>query len=125
VEIYFANFGTEGTWGEPSAPARRASTTSGWSSLGPTAELGSKQHRSWPREVIYFLDIFMDREVMKFLCDVEGAKLVLACRDQASGEEARKAIRKVAQNAVLVVEKLDLCSFESIKQFVKNLGKRQ
>jgi NAD(P)-dependent dehydrogenase (short-subunit alcohol dehydrogenase family) len=48
---------------------------------------------------------------------------VLACRDIASGEEARDEIRKVAQNAVLVVEKLELCSFDSIRQFVKNLGK--
>jgi hypothetical protein len=47
---------------------------------------------------------------------------VLACRDIASGEEARDEIRKVAQNAVLVVEKLELCSFDSIRQFVKNLG---
>jgi hypothetical protein len=56
------------------------------------------------------------------ISDVEGAKLVLACRDIASGEETRDEIRKVAQNAVLVVEKLELCSFDSIRQFVKNLG---
>lgn len=47
---------------------------------------------------------------------------MLACRDMASGEEARDEIRKEAPNAVLVVEKLELCSFDSIRQFVKNLG---
>lgn len=47
---------------------------------------------------------------------------MLACRDVESGEEARNEIRKVAQNAILVVEKLELCSFDSIRQFVKNLG---
>ncbi|XP_065342997.1 retinol dehydrogenase 11-like [Cloeon dipterum] len=52
----------------------------------------------------------------------KGAKLILACRDEKKGEEARDEVRKVAQNAVLIVEKLDLCSFESIKQFVANLG---
>lgn len=60
--------------------------------------------------------------MMQFCPVVVGAKLVLACRDVASGEEARNEIRKVAQNAILVVEKLELCSFDSIRQFVKNLG---
>ena len=48
-----------------------------------------------------------------------GAKVYLACRDTVKGEEARLEIIERSDNENVFVRKLDLSSFESIRNFVK------
>jgi len=51
-----------------------------------------------------------------------GCSLVITARDPAKGQEALEAIRKDSGNAEVTVRALDLCSFKSVKSFVKEWG---
>mmetsp|Transcript_5009 Transcript_5009/g.8368 ORF Transcript_5009/g.8368 Transcript_5009/m.8368 type:complete len:372 (-) Transcript_5009:205-1320(-) len=51
-----------------------------------------------------------------------GCSLVITARDPAKGQEALEAIRRDSGNAEVTVRALDLCSFESVKSFVKEWG---
>ncbi len=49
--------------------------------------------------------------------------MIITCRDESSGEEAANEIREKTGSKKVVVRKLDLASFESVKNFasvVKN-----
>ena len=48
-----------------------------------------------------------------------GARVVLACRNTAKGEEARHAIEVVVKDAELSVEELDLASLDSVRAFAE------
>ena len=53
-----------------------------------------------------------------------GARVVLACRNTAKGEEARRAIEVVVKDAALSVEELDLASLDSVRAFAERHGPR-
>jgi NAD(P)-dependent dehydrogenase (short-subunit alcohol dehydrogenase family) len=48
-----------------------------------------------------------------------GASVVLACRDQAKGEAARRQIEAAAPGAPLELESLDLASLDSVRAFAE------
>lgn len=50
-----------------------------------------------------------------------GAKVIIAARDTAKGEETAAEIRTKTPNAVVIVKKLDLSSFESIRNFAADI----
>lgn len=50
----------------------------------------------------------------------QNGKVILACRTESKGEEAKQNILKEAPNAQVEVMKLDLSSFASIKEFVNS-----
>ncbi|MFD3993311.1 SDR family NAD(P)-dependent oxidoreductase [Streptomyces sp. NPDC058583] len=50
-----------------------------------------------------------------------GARVVLAVRDTAAGEQAREGIRATVAGADLEVRELDLASLASVRTFAKEL----
>lgn len=54
-----------------------------------------------------------------------GAKVILACRNQNYGIEARDTIRKETKSNKVVFAKLDLSSLESIREFVEEVKKTE
>ena len=44
-----------------------------------------------------------------------GARVILACRDEAKGNEAVRTIKKLSKNDQVVFELLDLASFNSVQ----------
>ncbi|KAF8774272.1 Retinol dehydrogenase 13 like protein [Argiope bruennichi] len=63
-------------------------------------------------------NILFTRELAKRL---KGAKVILACRDVQKGYEAVKDISDKIRKPNLVVKRLDLASFASIKSFAQNV----
>ena len=51
-----------------------------------------------------------------------GARILLACRDTNKANEAAKEIREKSGNGNVVVKKLDLASFASIKAFADEVN---
>ena len=51
---------------------------------------------------------------------MKGGRVVLACRDMNKAQEACNSIIKESNSKTVFAEKLDLASFESIKEFAKN-----
>ena len=54
-----------------------------------------------------------------------GARVILACRDMPKAEEAAKYIRSQTGNGNVHVDKLDLSSFDSIRQFCAKINERE
>ncbi|GFR83479.1 retinol dehydrogenase 12 [Elysia marginata] len=54
-----------------------------------------------------------------------GGRIILACRNVEKGEEARKEIVEETKNEDVVVQELDLSSFESIQKFAKNFNENE
>lgn len=52
-----------------------------------------------------------------------GAQVVMACRDPKRAEAAADEVRRVAPNAKLELESLDLASLQSVEQFAARLAK--
>ncbi|XP_074640701.1 retinol dehydrogenase 13-like isoform X2 [Tubulanus polymorphus] len=48
-----------------------------------------------------------------------GARIILACRDETKGNETLLKLKSQTRNKNIIVMKLDLASFKSIKQFAK------
>ena len=46
----------------------------------------------------------------------------MACRNVEKGEQAKKEIVEETKNVEVVVQELDLSSFESIQKFAKNFN---
>jgi NAD(P)-dependent dehydrogenase (short-subunit alcohol dehydrogenase family) len=64
-------------------------------------------------------------EAAKHLASLGAAKVILAVRNPVSGEAAKREIDEAAGTRgsdVVQVWSLDLCSYESVKQFVKKAG---
>ena len=51
-----------------------------------------------------------------------GARVVLACRDEAKGNEAVRAIKKWSKNDQVFFELLDLASFDSVREFTNKIN---
>lgn len=65
-------------------------------------------------------------EAARHFVRLDAAKVVLACRDTEKGERAKTDIeRSTARNGVVEVWPLDLCSFESVKQFCRRADQLQ
>lgn len=59
-------------------------------------------------------------EAARHFVRLDAAKVILACRDTEKGERAKVDIeRSTARSDVVEVWPLDLCSFESVKQFCR------
>lgn len=52
-----------------------------------------------------------------------GCTVVLACRDEEKGKEAYESIIKITKSKKVALFRLDLNSFKSIKEFVKDFKK--
>ncbi len=50
------------------------------------------------------------------------ARVILACRDPVKGKQTASDIRRSTDNGEMVVKKLDLASFASIREFVKEIN---
>nr|AEE63202.1 unknown [Dendroctonus ponderosae] len=50
-----------------------------------------------------------------------GARVILACRDPARGQDAAEKIIRATDNSDVVYKPLDLSSFKSIRQFASNI----
>ena len=55
---------------------------------------------------------------IRHLLPLSGARVILACRDTEKGKEAASEITAATKNKNVVCYKLDLASFQSIKDFV-------
>ncbi|KZT54473.1 NAD(P)-binding protein [Calocera cornea HHB12733] len=62
-------------------------------------------------------------EAAKHLADMKPGKLILACRNLQSAEEAKAQIVEATKCATIECWKLDLLSFESVKEFVAQFEK--
>jgi len=51
----------------------------------------------------------------------KGAKIIMGCRNQESGEEAKQAIITDSENENVILKKLDLGSFDSIRSFANEV----
>lgn len=56
---------------------------------------------------------------------LRGARVILACRDMRRGEKARDEIIKNTGNREVVLKKIDLCSFDSIRKFADDFLKTE
>ena len=54
-----------------------------------------------------------------------GARVIMACRDKKRSAEAAQEVRRVSGNGNVVVDQLDLASFESVKSFAKLINERE
>lgn len=54
-----------------------------------------------------------------------GARVILACRDAQRADEAANKIRKKSGNGNVIVELVDLASFESIRQFCQRIDENE
>ncbi|KAG8752981.1 hypothetical protein FRC12_011716 [Ceratobasidium sp. 428] len=54
-----------------------------------------------------------------------GARVILACRDEAKAQEAKEKIVAATGSTFVEVEILDLASFDSVRAFVDRWGKRE
>ncbi|KAI8441877.1 hypothetical protein MSG28_005560 [Choristoneura fumiferana] len=54
-----------------------------------------------------------------------GAKVILACRDEAKGKRAEASIRKVSKNNLVRYEYLDLSSLTSVRRFVEEFKRKE
>ena len=54
-----------------------------------------------------------------------GARVILACRDLGKAEAAAHEIRAESGNPNVAVEKLDLASLESVRQFAQHINKNE
>ena len=54
-----------------------------------------------------------------------GATVILACRDLINGKKAMLSIRKKANNHNVFVERIDLASLESVKDFAERVLSRE
>ena len=50
-----------------------------------------------------------------------GAKIIMGCRNQQSGEEAKQSIITDSKNDNIILKKLDLSSFESVRAFANEV----
>ncbi|KAL1872356.1 hypothetical protein Daus18300_004326 [Diaporthe australafricana] len=65
-------------------------------------------------------------EAARHFVRLDAAKVILACRDTEKGERAKADIeRSTARNGIVEVWPLDLCSFESVKQFCRRADQLQ
>lgn len=63
-------------------------------------------------------------EAARHFVRLDAAKVILACRDTEKGERAKTDIeRTTARSGIIEVWPLDLCSFESVKQFCRRADK--
>lgn len=65
-----------------------------------------------------------NRSIGKFVSidlAARGAKVIIACRDIETGEVTASEIRAKTPNAIVLVKKLDLASFDSIRQFAADV----
>ena len=54
-----------------------------------------------------------------------GARVILACRDEEKALEAAKDIIRKTKNSQVVVRKLDLASFNSVREFAKKVNENE
>ena len=54
-----------------------------------------------------------------------GAKVILACRNYARGLQAMKYIRDLSENKQVEFRKLDLSSFDSVREFAKDVNEEE
>jgi retinol dehydrogenase-12 len=54
-----------------------------------------------------------------------GARVIIACRDVKKGIRAAEEIRRTTGNGNVVVEYLDLASFDSVKRFAEHVNKTE
>ena len=71
--------------------------------------------------LIFFLHI-SGKETAKNLVQ-RGAKVILACRNSERANKAAEDIRNSTNQGTICVMKLDLASFESVRQFAKEVKK--
>lgn len=72
--------------------------------------------------LIYFLGIGY-KTALEFA--KRGARVILACRDQNKADEARKKIVTATDNNNVVVEIVDMCSFESVRKFASKINDQE
>ena len=65
--------------------------------------------------------ILLNSQLLAF--HLSGARVILACRDVEKGKEASEEIITSTKNKKVVCYKLDLASFQSIKDFVTTFKK--
>ena len=70
---------------------------------------------------LFFLHI-SGKETAKNLVQ-RGARVILACRNLERANKAAEDIRKSTNQGTICVMKLDLASFESVRQFAKEVTK--
>jgi NAD(P)-dependent dehydrogenase (short-subunit alcohol dehydrogenase family) len=63
----------------------------------------------------------LGREVTRYLAGA-GARVIMACRDEAAGEEAAAAVRAAHPGALVEVRPLDLASLASVEKFASGLA---
>ena len=63
----------------------------------------------------------LGREVTRYLAGA-GARVIMACRDEAGGEEAAAAVRAEHPTALVEVRPLDLASLASVEKFASELA---
>jgi NAD(P)-dependent dehydrogenase (short-subunit alcohol dehydrogenase family) len=54
-----------------------------------------------------------------------GARIILACRDSKRANQAASQIRKLSGNGNVIVELVDLASFDSIREFCKRIDRNE
>ncbi|MEW6472142.1 MAG: oxidoreductase [Actinomycetota bacterium] len=63
----------------------------------------------------------LGREVTRYLAG-HGARVIMACRDEAAGEAAASALRAAGMTGALEVRSLGLASLASVEKFAAELG---
>ena len=71
---------------------------------------------------MYFFLHISGKETAKNLVQ-RGARVILACRNLERANKAAEDIRKSTNQGTICVMKLDLASFESVRQFAKEVTK--
>ncbi|MDP1825090.1 MAG: oxidoreductase [Archangium sp.] len=82
-------------------------------------EMPSLEGQTW---VVTGANSGLGLETVKALA-AKGAHVVMACRDPSRAEAAADEVRRVAANAKLALESLDLASLDSILRFAGTLAK--
>ena len=84
------------------------------------------EHKNCAVLILKFIYLFLHisgKETAKNLVQ-RGAKVILACRNSERANKAAEDIRKSTnQQGTICVMKLDLTSFESVRQFAKEVKK--
>ena len=83
------------------------------------------EHKNCSVLILKFIYLFLHisgKETAKNLVQ-RGAKVILACRNSERANKAAEDIRKSTNQGTICVMKLDLASFESVRQFAKEVTK--
>lgn len=104
------------------ANQRIESTAKLSSSLEVTQELDMKRLLNQLKEVIIAKTI--QKIIQNIIETIKGGHVVLACRDMKKANEACDKIKLETNSKNVFVERLDLASFESIREFAENFRSR-